>query len=69
MNQPLSSPRLCRCGDPKTHHDRGSGPCSRDLHPGCGCGSFRPVSPGDEVEAWLIARTACQDAAKTEGAA
>ena len=58
-----SPPRLCRCGDPKTHHERGSGPCSRDLHPGCGCDSFqdRPAV-GDEAERWLASRTPGQGA-------
>ena len=59
----------CLCSHPKTHRERGSGPCIRDLHPGCGCGSYRRrPSTGDEAERWLASRTPGENAPK-EGAA
>ena len=35
--------KLCLCGHPRSDHDTGNGkePCSRRLHPACGCDGFR----------------------------
>ena len=34
---------LCLCSHPRSDHDTGNGkePCSRRLHPACGCDGFR----------------------------
>ena len=57
----------CLCSHPETHHDRGSGPCIRDLHPGCGCDSFRErAGVGDEAERWLASRVPDENAPTRE---